>query len=108
MRKVRIEKTHGIDVGAGVIDPDYRGNVGIVLFNLGQEDYSMRRGDRCAQIILEQIYVPLVVEVEHLDKTGRGMGSFGSTGKLKKKKNSGRAPYGYRKETTRRKERCYK
>ena len=72
---------HGIDVGAGVIDPDYQGNVGIVLFNLGQEDYNVRRGDRCAQILLEQIYVPLVVEVEHLDKTGRGMGSFGSTGK---------------------------
>ena len=72
---------HGIDVGAGVIDPDYRGNVGIVLFNLGQNDYTVKRGDRCAQLILEQIYVPLVVEVEHLEETSRGGGSFGSTGK---------------------------
>ena len=38
---------HGIDVGAGVIDPDYRGNVGIVLFNLGQHDHTVKRGDRC-------------------------------------------------------------
>ena len=73
---------HGIDVGAGVIDPDYRGNIGIVLFNLGQHDYTVKRGDRCAQVILEQVYVPLVVEVESLEETSRGGGgSFGSTGK---------------------------
>ena len=72
---------HGIEVGAGVIDPDYRGNIGIILFNLGQEVYNVKRGDRCAQILLEQIYVPLVIEVEQLDETKRGVGAFGSTGK---------------------------
>ena len=73
--------SHAIEVGAGVIDPDYRGNVGIILFNFGKEAYSVKRGDRCAQIILEQMYVPFVVEVEQLDDTVRGTGAFGSTGK---------------------------
>ena len=72
---------HGIHVGAGVIDPDYRGNVGIVLFNLGKKDYTVKRGDRCAQLILEQVYVPLVIERENLEETSRGKGAFGSTGK---------------------------
>ena len=72
---------HGIHVGAGVIDPDYRGNVGIVLFNLGKKDYTVKRGDRCAQLILEQIYTPLVIEMETLQGTSRGKGAFGSTGK---------------------------
>ena len=75
---------HGIDVGAGVIDPDYRGNVGAVLFNLGSQDYVVKKGDRCAQIILEQAYVPFVVEVESLGETSRGTGSFGSTGRGEK------------------------
>ena len=72
---------HGIHVGAGVIDPDYRGNVGAVLFNLSSKDYVVRKGDRCAQIILEQAYVPFIVEVESLPETSRGTGSFGSTGR---------------------------
>lgn len=72
---------HGIDTGAGVIDADYRGNVGVVLFNLGQEDYAVKRGDRVAQLILEQISTPDVVEVEDLEDTDRGAGGFGSTGK---------------------------
>ena len=72
---------HGIHVGAGVIDPDYRGNVGVVLFNLSSQDYVVKQGDRCAQIILEQAYVPFIVEVKSLPETSRGTGSFGSTGK---------------------------
>ena len=72
---------HGIHVGAGVIDPDYRGNVGAVLFNLSSRDYVVSKGDRCAQIILEQAYVPFIVEVGSLPETSRGTGSFGSTGK---------------------------
>ena len=72
---------HGIHVGAGVIDPDYRGNVGAVLFNLSSQDYVVSKGDRCAQIILEQAYVPFIVEVESLPETSRGTGSFGSTGR---------------------------
>mmetsp|Transcript_8542 Transcript_8542/g.21985 ORF Transcript_8542/g.21985 Transcript_8542/m.21985 type:complete len:156 (+) Transcript_8542:1-468(+) len=72
---------HGIDTGAGVIDADYRGNVGVVLFNLGSDDYNVKRGDRVAQLILEQIATPDVEEVTDLDDTERGAGGFGSTGK---------------------------
>ena len=72
---------HSVHVGAGVIDPDYRGNIGAVLYNLSSQDYVVSKGDRCAQIILEQAYVPFIVEVESLPETSRGTGSFGSTGR---------------------------
>ena len=52
----------GIDVGAGVIDQDYRGNVGIILFNFGDEDFKVEKGDRIAQFILEKIFIPTLVE----------------------------------------------
>ncbi len=53
-----------MDVGAGVIDADYRGNVGVVLFNHGAADYSVARGDRVAQLLLERIVTPPVEEVQ--------------------------------------------
>ncbi|XP_003471906.1 deoxyuridine 5'-triphosphate nucleotidohydrolase, mitochondrial isoform X2 [Cavia porcellus] len=70
-----------IDVGAGVIDEDYRGNVGVVLFNFGKEKFEVKKGDRIAQLICERIYYPEIEEVEGLDSTERGSGGFGSTGK---------------------------
>lgn len=70
----------GIDVGAGVVDSDYRGPVGILLFNFGKEDFEIKRGDRVAQLILEQIILSEVVECDDLDETVRGEGGFGSTG----------------------------
>eukprot|EP00056_Hartaetosiga_gracilis_P017598 m.7788 g.7788 ORF g.7788 m.7788 type:complete len:153 (-) comp5911_c0_seq1:165-623(-) len=72
---------HFLDVGAGVIDADYRGNVGVVLFNFSEKDYEVKKGDRIAQLILEQIATPDVKEVEELPDTHRGEGGFGSTGK---------------------------
>ncbi|KAF2977762.1 hypothetical protein EK904_007730 [Melospiza melodia maxima] len=72
---------HFIDVGAGVIDEDYRGNVGVVLFNFGKETFEVKKGDRIAQLICERIYYPELEEVETLDDTERGEGGFGSTGK---------------------------
>ncbi|EDO46592.1 predicted protein [Nematostella vectensis] len=72
---------HQIDVGAGVIDRDYRGNVGVVLFNLGSSAYEVKQGDRIAQLIVERIQTPSIVEVEDLDSTERGAGGYGSTGK---------------------------
>mmetsp|Transcript_30552 Transcript_30552/g.68418 ORF Transcript_30552/g.68418 Transcript_30552/m.68418 type:complete len:176 (-) Transcript_30552:81-608(-) len=69
-----------IDVGAGVVDADYRGNVGVVLFNFGQEDFNVAVGDRIAQLILEQISMVPAVQVEELTETERGEGGFGSTG----------------------------
>lgn len=71
---------HSIDVGAGVIDADYRGPVGVVLFNFSDMDFEIKIGDRIAQLIIERIMTPNVVEVDDLDATVRGDGGFGSTG----------------------------
>ena len=69
-----------IDTGAGVVDEDYRGEVGVVLFNHSDTDFKVVRGDRVAQLILERITTPDVVEVDDLDETDRGAGGYGSTG----------------------------
>ncbi|KAF8469609.1 deoxyuridine 5'-triphosphate nucleotidohydrolase [Kalaharituber pfeilii] len=69
-----------IDVGAGVIDADYRGQLKILLFNHSDTDFEVKEGDRIAQLILERIYTPEVVTVEELPETVRGAGGFGSTG----------------------------
>merc|ERR1711957_467348 len=70
----------GIDVGAGVVDFDYRGEVGVVLFNFGNEDFIVAAGDRIAQLVLEEISMAGCVKVESLSSTERGSGGFGSTG----------------------------
>ena len=67
-------------MGAGVVDEDYRGNVGVILFNHSDTDFAVKAGDRVAQLILERILTPEVEEVEDLDDTARGAGGFGSTG----------------------------
>merc|ERR1712194_1007406 len=69
-----------IDVGAGVVDFDYRGEVGVVLFNYGEEDFTVVAGDRVAQLVLEEISMADSVKVESLSSTERGSGGFGSTG----------------------------
>lgn len=71
---------HFIDVGAGVIDEDYRGNVGVVLFNFGKDPFEVKKGDRVAQLICERIVYPDLEELKVLDDTDRGAGGFGSTG----------------------------
>lgn len=73
--------TSSIDVGGGVIDPDYRGEIFVLLFNHSDVPLSIRKGDRIAQLILEKISTPLVLEVQDLDETERGDRGFGSTGK---------------------------
>ncbi|XP_018620537.1 deoxyuridine 5'-triphosphate nucleotidohydrolase, mitochondrial-like [Scleropages formosus] len=70
-----------IDVGAGVVDEDYRGNVGVVLFNFGKEPFQVKKGDRVAQLICERICYPELEQHESLDETARGHGGFGSTGR---------------------------
>ncbi|XP_047468507.1 deoxyuridine 5'-triphosphate nucleotidohydrolase-like [Penaeus chinensis] len=72
---------HHLDVGAGVIDRDYRGNVGIILFNHAKNDYKVKKGDRVAQLICEKIIYPDIEQVEELTKTERDEGGYGSTGK---------------------------
>lgn len=69
-----------IDVGAGVIDEDYRGNVGVVLFNHSEVEFAIAKGDRIAQLICERIFYPTIEEVKDLSDTKRGAGGFGSTG----------------------------
>eukprot|EP00798_Chlamydomonas_sp_ICE-L_P021669 gene21669-28686_t len=68
-----------IDTGAGVIDEDYRGPVGVILFNHSEQDFIVKKGDRVAQLVLERIATPTVIEVDDLDGTDRGAGGFGST-----------------------------
>ncbi|XP_072237019.1 deoxyuridine 5'-triphosphate nucleotidohydrolase, mitochondrial isoform X2 [Leuresthes tenuis] len=72
---------HFIDVGAGVVDEDYRGNVGVVLFNFSKDTFEVKKGDRVAQLVCERIFYPELVEEETLDDTERGAGGFGSTGR---------------------------
>ncbi|KAH0608902.1 uncharacterized protein H6S33_001130 [Morchella sextelata] len=69
-----------IDVGAGVIDADYRGQVKVLLFNHSDSDFEVKEGDRVAQLVLERIYTPEVEEVQDLEESVRGAGGFGSTG----------------------------
>ncbi|KAI0175558.1 dUTP pyrophosphatase [Hypoxylon sp. FL1284] len=71
---------HFVDTGAGVIDADYRGPVKVLLFNHADADFAVAEGDRVAQLVLERIYTPDVVEVDQLDESVRGAGGFGSTG----------------------------
>ncbi|GMT22845.1 hypothetical protein PFISCL1PPCAC_14142 [Pristionchus fissidentatus] len=71
---------HFIDVGAGVIDSDYRGELRVLLFNFSDVDFEVKEGDRIAQLICEKISQVNYVEVESLEDTQRGDGGFGSTG----------------------------
>ena len=69
------------DIGAGVIDADYRGPVGVVMFNHSDEDLQIEVGDRVAQLVIEQISMAPLTEVDSLDDTERGEGGYGSTGR---------------------------
>ena len=71
---------HSLDVMAGVIDSSYRGEVGVILINHGSLPVQIQKGNKVAQLILEKIETPDVVEVDELDNTERGSGGFGSTG----------------------------
>lgn len=70
------------DIGAGVIDADYRGNIGVVIFNHSDQDITVTPGDRVAQLILEKCSILDVEDVgeDDLDETNRGEEGFGSTG----------------------------
>lgn len=64
----------------GTIDADYRGEVKVILVNLGEEDFVIRRGDRIAQLVIAPVASASWRRVETLDETARGAGGFGSTG----------------------------
>jgi len=65
---------------AGVIDSSYRGEIGVVLCNLGVESFHVEKGMRIAQMIIQPYVTALIEEVDELDETTRGEGGFGSTG----------------------------
>ena len=73
---------HGITClnAPGTIDSDYRGEVKVILANLGDEDFVIQRGDRIAQLVVATVTHAAMIEVETLDDTVRGTGGFGSTG----------------------------
>lgn len=64
----------------GTIDSDYRGEVKVILANLGDDEFMINKGDRIAQIVVAPVTRGTMVEVEALDDTERGTGGFGSTG----------------------------
>lgn len=72
----------GISVvhGVGTIDADYRGELGVILINHGQEDFVINNGDRIAQMIIAKCEYVTFDEVAELDETERGTGGYGSTG----------------------------
>lgn len=74
---------HGITVlnSPGTIDADYRGEIGVILINLGQEDFTIWDGDRIAQLVIAQYEQAEWYEVSELDDTERGDGGFGHSGK---------------------------
>ncbi len=67
--------------GIGVIDSDYRGEIGVALYNASNEDYTISPADRIAQMMILPVVAATFCEVENLDETSRGNGGFGSTGK---------------------------
>ena len=70
---------HGLDVLAGVIDSDYRGEICCLLYNTGDDPIRLAAGSKICQLILEQIITPEAAWATDLDETGRGSGGFGST-----------------------------
>jgi len=64
----------------GTVDADYRGEVMVILINLGPEDFIVRRGDRIAQLLIAPVVQASFLEVAELEDTARGAGGFGSTG----------------------------
>lgn len=70
---------HGIDVFAGVIDSDFRGEIKVLLYNSSEETFNINKSSKIAQLIIEKIELPEFEEVKRLDNTIRGSDGFGST-----------------------------
>jgi len=77
-----LARRHGLTVAnaPGTIDAGYRGEVQVVLINLGEDIVEIAAGDRIAQLLLQQVGSARIVEARDLDQTARGVGGFGSTG----------------------------
>jgi len=66
--------------GPGTVDADYRGEVGVLLINLGQEPFTVRRGDRIAQLVVARVEMVELTETNELPESDRAAGGYGSTG----------------------------
>jgi len=84
---------HGITVlnAPGTIDADYRGEIGVILINLGQEPFTVSRGTRIAQIVIAPHHHAAWQQVEELSASVRGEGGFGSTGSHRKREGAASA-----------------
>ena len=73
---------HGLTMlnSPATIDSDYRGEVGVILTNLGREPFTVKRGDRIAQMVVARVEHAEIIEVDELDESERGAGGFGHTG----------------------------
>jgi dUTP pyrophosphatase len=65
----------------GTVDSDYRGEIKVIMINFGKESFLIKRGDRIAQMVINKVEIPCIIEVDELSETDRGNGGFGSTGK---------------------------
>ncbi len=74
---------HGIGIlnSPGTIDSDYRGEIKIILINLGKEKFTIKRGDRIAQLVVSKVYTANLIQTDDLNHSKRGEGGFGHTGK---------------------------
>lgn len=71
----------GLKTAGGVIDAGYRGELGVMIWNLSRETQAVKKGERIAQLLVLPIATPAPVDTAELDATARGAGGFGSTGK---------------------------
>lgn len=79
--KSGLSMNHGLKTLGGVIDSGYRGEVIIGVMNLSNEDYTLKKGHKVAQLLIQKVEVPMIQEVEELEDSHRGEKGFGSTGK---------------------------
>lgn len=70
----------GVLNSPGTIDSDYRGEIKIILFNFGENDFIVKRGDRIAQMVISKVYKAELIESKKLEESNRGSGGFGHTG----------------------------
>jgi dUTP pyrophosphatase len=75
-----VQKGVGIVNGPGTIDADYRGEIGVLLINFGKEPFTIRHGDRIAQMVISQVFRATLEEVDDLPPSRRQEGGFGHTG----------------------------
>lgn len=76
-----LNKNHGLVVPIGTIDADYRGQIGVTIYNLSREEYTIQPGDHIAQLVICPVVQANWEQVDYLDQTERGVKGFGSTGK---------------------------